>query len=123
MWAKVVVHPPGGFERWLEQASNFLKTLPPAEAGQRLAVTRGCAQCHSVDGTAGTGPTWKGLFGSHVPLQGGRVMTADEDYIRNCILDPTKNVPLGFQPVMPTFKGRIRDDEITAIIAYIKSLK
>ncbi len=123
MWAKVIVHPPGGFERWLEQASNFLKTLSPAEAGQRLAVTRGCAQCHSVDGTAGTGPTWKGLFGSHVPLQGGRVMTADEDYIRTCILDPTKNVPLGFQPVMPTFKGRIRDDEITAIIAYIKSLK
>jgi cytochrome c oxidase subunit 2 len=50
-------------------------------------------------------------------------MVADEDYIRTCILDPTKNVPVGFQPVMPTFKGRLKDDEITAIIEYIKTLK
>ncbi len=123
MWSKVVVHEPGGFERWLEQASNFLKTMPPAQAGEKLYRTRGCAQCHTVDGRGSTGPTWKGLFASHVPLEGGKTITADEDYLRTCILDPTKNVPLGFQPVMPTFKGRIKDDEITAIIEYIKTLK
>jgi cytochrome c oxidase subunit II len=123
MWAKVVVHPPGEFARWLENASNFMKTMPPAQAGEQLYRTRGCAQCHTVDGSGATGPTWKGLFGSHVSIEGGRSMVADEDYIRTCILDPTKNIPVGYQPVMPTFKGRLSDDEITAIIAYIKSLK
>jgi len=123
MWAKVIVHEPGGFERWLQEASNFLKTMPPAQAGEHLYRTMGCAQCHTVDGTGSTGPTWKGLFGSHVPLEGGRTITADENYLRTCILDPTANIPLGFQPVMPTFKGRLSDQEITAVIAYIKSLK
>ncbi len=123
MWAKVVVHEPGGFERWLEDASNFMKRMSPAQAGERLYRTRGCAQCHTVDGRASTGPTWKGLFASHVPLEGGKTIVADENYLRTCILDPTQNVPLGFQPVMPTFKGRLKDDEITAIIEYIKTLR
>jgi cytochrome c oxidase subunit II len=123
MWSKAVVHEPGGFEKWLDQASNFLKTMSPAQAGEHLYRTRGCAQCHTLDGSGSTGPTWKGLFGSQVPLDGGRAITADENYLRSCILDPTQNVPLGFQPVMPTFKGRLKDDEITAIIEYIKTLK
>ncbi len=123
MWSKVVVHEPGGFEKWLTAASNFLKTMPPAKAGELLYRTRGCSQCHTVDGAGATGPTWKGLFGSHVPIEGGKVLVADENYLRNCILDPTQNVPLGFQPVMPTFKGRLTDDEISAIIEYIKTLR
>jgi len=123
MWAKVVVHEPGGFEKWMAEAGNFMKTMPPAQAGERLYRTLGCAQCHTVTGEASTGPTWKGLFGSRVPLEGGRALTADENYLRTCILDPTQNVPLGFQPVMPTFKGRVNDPEITAIIEYIKTLK
>jgi len=123
MWAKVVVHETGGFEQWLEAASNFLKTMSPAKAGEHLYRTRGCAQCHTLDGTASTGPSWKGLFGSRVPLEGGRVLTADENYLRNCILNPTENVPAGFQPVMPTFKGRLTDQEITAIIEFMKTLK
>ncbi len=123
MWSKVVVHEPGGFATWLANASDFLKKLPPAQAGERLYLTRGCAQCHSTDGTIKTGPSFKGLFGSQVHLVGGQTMIADENYIRNCVLDPTARVPLGFQPVMPTFKGRLKDDEITAIISYLKTLR
>ncbi|MFI5168026.1 MAG: cytochrome c oxidase subunit II [Thermoanaerobaculales bacterium] len=123
MWAKVIVHEPGGFERWLEEESNFVKKMPPAQAGERLYRTRGCAQCHTLDGGASTGPTWKGLFGSHVPLTGGRVIVADENYLRTCIVNPTENVPAGFQPVMPTFKGRLTDQEITAIIEFMKTVK
>ena len=123
MWAKVVVHEPGGFERWLEEASNFLKTMAPAEAGEKLYRTRGCAQCHSVDGKGGTGPTFRALFGHAVPIEGGKTVSADEDYIRESILDPQAKIALGFQPVMPTFKGRLKDQEITAIIEYLKTLK
>jgi cytochrome c oxidase subunit 2 len=123
MWAKAVVHEPGGFERWLEDASNFLAKMSPAQAGERLYRTRGCAQCHSVDGKAGTGPTFKMLFGHQVPLDGGKTVVADENYVRESILEPQATIVAGFQPVMPTFKGRLKDQEITAIIEYLKTLK
>jgi cytochrome c oxidase subunit 2 len=123
MWAKVVVHEPGGFERWLEEASNFLKTMSPAQAGERLYRTRGCAQCHSVDGAGGTGPTFLNLFGHQVALEGGRSAPADEDYVRESIMEPQAKIVAGFQPVMPTFKGRLTDQEVTAIIEYLKTLK
>ena len=123
MLAKVIVHEPGEFDRWLADASNFLTKMPPAQAGERLYKTRGCAQCHSVDGRAGTGPTFKGLFGQRVACEGNVTVTADENYVRESILDPQAKVVAGFQPVMPTFKGRLKDQEITAIIAYLKTLK
>jgi cytochrome c oxidase subunit 2 len=123
MMAKVVVHEPGGFERWLEEASNFLTKLPPAEAGAKLFLSRGCAQCHSVDGRAGVGPTFQKLFGSHVPIKNGDAVTADENYIRESILEPQAKIVAGFEPVMPTFKGKLKDQEITAIIEYVKTLK
>lgn len=123
MLSKVVVHPPGGFERWLEEASNTLATLPPAEAGERLYRTRGCIQCHSMDGGAGIGPTFRGGFGKQRAMRGGGVVMADENYIRESILEPQAQVVAGFEPVMPTFKGRLKDEEITAIIAFIKNLK
>lgn len=123
MWAKVVVHEPGGFERWLEEASDFLKRMSPAEAGERLYRTRGCAQCHAVNGTVGTGPTLSKLFGHQVALEGGKTVVADENYVRESILEPQAKVVLGFQPVMPTFKGHLTDQEITAIIEYLKTLE
>jgi cytochrome c oxidase subunit 2 len=58
-----------------------------------------------------------------VPLEGGKTVTADEDYIRESILDPQAKIVLGFQPVMPTFQGRLKDQEITAIIEYVKTVK
>ncbi|MGV8039441.1 MAG: cytochrome c oxidase subunit II [Thermoanaerobaculaceae bacterium] len=123
MIAKVIVHPEGEFEAWLEKEANVLSKLPPAEAGERLYKIRGCAQCHSVDGAAGIGPTLKGLFGEAVPLTGGGTAVADENYLRESILEPQATVVAGFQPVMPTYKGRLSDAEITAIIAYIKTLQ
>jgi cytochrome c oxidase subunit 2 len=123
MWAKVIVHEPGGFERWLLEASDFLKKMPPAQAGEHLYRTRGCAQCHSVDGAGATGPTFSRLFGHKVLLDGGKTVIADEDYVRESIIDPQAKIVLGFQPVMPTFKGRLTDQEITAIIEYLKTLR
>lgn len=122
MLTSVEVHEPGGFERWLEAASNLLNTLPPAEAGRRLYQTRGCSQCHSTDGTGGIGPTFKDLFGHEVALRGGERVVADENYLRESILEPMSKIVAGFEPVMPTYKGRLKDQEITAILAFIKSL-
>jgi len=123
MLSTVVVHEQGGFEKWLAGASDFLTKLPPDQAGARLYKSRGCASCHSVNGSPGVGPTFLGVFGHEVELNGGGEVIADENYVRESILDPGAKVVRGFQPVMPTFKGRISDAEIAAIIAYLKTLK
>jgi cytochrome c oxidase subunit II len=122
MRASVVVHQPGEFEAWLEDAANFYKTLPPAEAGQIL-FTRRCAQCHSDDGTAKTGPTVKGIFDAVHKMRDGTEVKVDEDYLRESILEPAAKVRAGYDAVMPTFKGILNDDEITFLIEYIKTLK
>jgi len=122
MIASVVVHPVGEFETWLEKASNFLETMSPVDAGRKLFQVRGCQQCHSVDGSAKTGPTMLGVFGRSQNLADGTTVTVDENYIRESILEPQARVVAGFEPVMPTYQGRLKDAEITAIIEYFKSL-
>jgi cytochrome c oxidase subunit 2 len=122
MLAKVIVHEPGMFEKWLEEAGNFLDKLPPAEGGEKLYEQRGCKQCHTVDGTRLIGPTFKNVFGRKEALTGGGTITVDENYIRESILDPQAKVVAGFDPVMPTYQGKMKDKEITALIAYMKSL-
>lgn len=122
MRANVVVHEPGGFEAWLEDAANYLKELPPAEAGGVL-FTRRCTQCHSNNGTAKTGPTFKGIYGADHKMRDGSTVKVDENYIRESIMDPQAKVRDGYQPVMPTFKGILSDDEIGYLIEYIKTLK
>lgn len=122
MLAKVVVHEPGGFAGWLEKAANYYATLPPAEAG-KILFTRRCNQCHSDDGTAKTGPSFKGIYGEEHRLRDGSTVVVDENYIRESILDPQAKVREGFPPVMPTFKGMLDDDKIRFLIEYIKSLK
>jgi cytochrome c oxidase subunit 2 len=123
MLASVIVHKPGEFEKWLKKAGDFLKNLPPAEAGKILFQKKGCSQCHSVIGAAGTGPTLKGVYGKNQDLEGGGSALVDDNYIRDSILDPQKQIVAGFQPVMSTYKGLVSDRDITALIEYIKTLK
>ena len=72
---------------------------------------------------SGRGPSLVGLIGKPVALQGGRSMTADEDYVRESILNPQAKIVAGYPAIMPTFKGLISEDGITQILAYLKSLK
>lgn len=122
MLAKAIVHRPGEFESWLRKASDFLSTMTPEEGGRKLYKIHGCGQCHSTDGSPLTGPTFQGIFGHQVSLAGGGTVKVDENYIRESILNPAAKVVAGFEPVMPTFQGRLEDKEITAVIQYIKSL-
>jgi cytochrome c oxidase subunit II len=123
MLATMVAQSRTDYDAWLKNAGNYLKTLPPVEAGKLLYHRRGCEQCHSIDGTAGTGPSWKGIYGKQVKLSDGSSVLADDNYIRESILDPQAKIVAGYQPVMSTYKGLVSDDEIAAIIEYIKSLK
>jgi cytochrome c oxidase subunit 2 len=124
MLSKVVVHPPGDFERWLDDEANVVKRLPPAEAGELLYKRYGCAACHSTDGTARTGPSFKGIFGEKHEFTNASPVEVDENYLRESILEPMKKIRAGFQAVMPTYQGRFRsDEELGAIIEFIKKLK
>jgi len=121
----VVVHPPGGYEKFLDRAEELeieLSKTNPAKLGEMLYEKRGCKQCHSVDGSAGTGPTFKGSWGTQVQLADGTQVAFDENYVRDSILEPQAQVHKGFNPVMPTYQGKLKDFHITGLIQYIKSL-
>jgi cytochrome c oxidase subunit 2 len=126
MLTKVIVQTPADFAKWLAAEGDFIEKLPPEklwEGGQKLYNQRGCKQCHSVDGSAGIGPTFKGIFGHQAVMKSGVTLTVDENYVRESILNPQAQIVAGFEPVMPTFQGRLKDKEITAIIEYLKTLK
>jgi cytochrome c oxidase subunit 2 len=94
-----------------------------AEKGFDVATQKGCFACHTSDGSRKIGPTWKGVYGTMEELTDGSKVKVDENYIRESIVDPMKRIVKGYPPSMPPFKGLINDDEMNAIVAYIKSLK
>ena len=110
------------FDSWLESKSDVLLTLPPIEAGRVLVERKGCPVCHTVDGTRLTGPSFLNLMGRSSELADGSTAVADAAYVRQSILDPTTQIVAGYEPVMPSFAGQLRDEEIDAIIAYLTSL-
>lgn len=110
------------YEDWLEAGAKAGEGMTLAEYGAKLYAGKGCITCHSIDGSANTGPTFKGDYGTTHKIEGGSEVTVDENYIRESILDPQAKIRLGFQPVMPTFQGLLKDRDIDAIIAYLKSL-
>lgn len=122
MLSVVTVHASGTFDRWLEESANLYDTMPPAEAGELLVQRSGCVQCHSLDGKSGIGPTFVNLFGYEQQLTSGDVVVADENYIRSSILEPMTDIVQGYEPVMPTYAGKLKDKEITYIISYMKSV-
>jgi cytochrome c1 len=109
---------------------------PPAQSeeeqliarGQYLASSIGCTACHSADGTTLVGPTWKGLYGHEVevilPDGTETKVVANEEYLRESILNPNAKIAKGFQAnLMPIYEGQLSEDDLKAIIAYIKSLQ
>jgi len=110
------------FDEWIAaRKSEAQAATTPEERGKLLVETNGCAACHSIDGKAGIGPTWQGLFGSQVTLADDSTITADAAYLMESITSPTAKVVNGFQPNMPVFP--LTDDQIKNIVAYIKTLK
>lgn len=96
---------------------------PLVARGEVLAER--CAGCHSTDGSSRSGPTWKGLAGSQVTLTDGRVVAADDEYLKRSILDPNAEIVDGFQKTMAFAvpPGSISEDDANALIAYIRSVR
>lgn len=90
------------------------------DQGRALADAKGCVACHTVDGSARVGPTWKGLYGKNESMADGSTARVDEAYLRSFIRDPQARHVKGFPPVMP--KIDLSDEELAALVAYIQSL-
>jgi mono/diheme cytochrome c family protein len=88
---------------------------------EEVFIGQGCQACHLDDGS-GAGPSLVGIFGQSEELDSGESVTVDEEYIRTSILAPNDQIVAGYGPVMPPYEGRIGEDEILALIEYIKSL-
>jgi cytochrome c oxidase subunit 2 len=119
MIGTVYVMEPTDFERWLGGAQGEGGSM--VDAGEKEFSKLGCATCHAA-GPSSRGPSLAGLYGTAVHLQGGRTVKADETYLRESIMDPRAKIVAGFEPLMPTFKNQVSEDQINQLIAYIKSL-
>lgn len=123
MLGKVVIKSETDYRKWLEDADKPPADKSPAEWGQILYTKKNCFTCHSTDGSRIQGPSFKGVFGKTETFESGASATVDENYIRESLLDPNAKIVKGYPAVMPTYKGTIKDAEIDALVAYIKSLK
>ena len=119
MLGKVVVMTPEAYGRW-----TTAQPQPDNLAGQGagLFAHLGCASCHGPRAPGRVAPDLHGVYGSRVLLADGRVVVADEDYLRDSIVLPDKDVVAGYPPIMPSFARSTDEESLVALVAYIKSL-
>jgi cytochrome c oxidase subunit II len=95
-------------------------TNPEQIAGMLLAVEKGCNACHSFDGSAGIGPSWKGTYGTLRLMTDGSQRVADDAYIRESMLAPAAAVVADFQNIM--VPAELSEAEIAQLILLIRNL-
>lgn len=115
MIGRVVVMEPQQYQAW---AAGSPSDQNPVVAGAILYKSLNCYTCHGVQA-----PTLARLYESPVHLSDGSTVTADENYLRESILDSTAKIVSGYQPIMPSFRGQITEEQLFDLIAYIKDLK
>ncbi len=117
MIGKVIALDQADYERWLEQTAEGSLGLQ----GRKVFLKYRCISCHSADENA-RAPVLEELYGKPVHLRDGRTVRADEDYIRESIYQPGAKIVMGYENIMPTFKGQVSEEEIIELIAFIKGL-
>lgn len=118
MTGQVVAMEADDYDRWLEQGAEGSMALE----GRKLFLKYRCVSCHSADAEA-RAPVLENLFGRPVALNDGRVVQADESYLRESILVPSAKIVAGYENIMPTFQGQVSEEEIGKLIVFIQSLK
>jgi cytochrome c oxidase subunit 2 len=118
MTGRVVVMSPAAYENWLTQGEPGSTMV---QSGERLYRELGCSGCHSGSSVV-RAPPLEGVYNKPVPLASGDVVSADEAYLRDSILFPAKQIVGGYTNDMPSFQGRISEEELLQLIAYLKNL-
>jgi cytochrome c oxidase subunit 2 len=120
MVGRIVVMEPAEYERWIGgESPSGMAGVP---SGEDLFVAKACHTCHR-EGSTARAPLLRGLLGKTVHLEGGQKATADETYIRESIVNPAAKIVAGYQPIMPTYRGQLSEEEIIQLIRYVGSLK
>jgi cytochrome c oxidase subunit 2 len=112
------------FDEWVASQTSAAEA-DPAARGDRLVRTQGCIGCHSLDGSALPGPTWKGVYGTEVQLTDGTTVTVDDAYLYSSIVDPNAQLHQGYPPgLMPsTYQNTLTEQQITDMIEFIKTVR
>jgi cytochrome c oxidase subunit 2 len=118
MIGRVVVMQPRAYEDWLKTGEQ---TESIVRAGEHLFHDRGCSGCHVLNSQFHA-PLLQGLYRKPVPLADGTVVTADDQYLRDSILQPGKQISAGYDNIMPSFSGHLTEEEIMELIAYVKAI-
>lgn len=119
------------FKAWLARQPTFAQAMAAAHrsapqagsaaaTGKAVAQSKGCIACHTLDGSAGPGPTWKGLFGKTETLADGSSVVVDDAYLARSVREPNAQVVKGFPPIMPP--SDLNDADMAAVTAFIQSL-
>ncbi len=114
-WVEVME--PTEYQRWL--AGGTEGSL--ASQGEKLFEKYACNTCH-LQAPGARGPSLAGIYGKTIALADGKSAVADDNYIRESILNPTAKVAAGFQPIMPTFQGQVSEDDLLRLLAYVRTL-
>jgi cytochrome c oxidase subunit II len=126
MPATIRVVPEADYKAWLDKnkpdmsLSGELNAL--ATKGLETYENK-CKSCHTISGARLVGPSWKGLYGATREFESGPSVVADDNYLRESILNPNAKVVKTYPPAMPPYQGQLTDDEINEIIEYIKTIK
>ena len=122
MIGEVIAMPPQDFEAWLAGGGSAVAGGSMAQNGEQLFKDNACATCHLPDGK-GRGPSLVNVAGNPVHLSTGATVVADDNYLRESIVNSQAKIVAGFQPIMPVFQGMLSEEQVNALIAYVKSLK
>jgi cytochrome c oxidase subunit II len=130
MESPVIVVSQADYDKWVTEQTLAAQAAalasagkPDAARGEKLYLESGCKACHSLDGSKGVGPTWKGLSGSQVKLVDGSTVIADEAYMTEAIKLPGAKTVEGFPAnAMPSF-GYLTDGQVADLVAFIETLK
>jgi cytochrome c oxidase subunit 2 len=116
MIGKVVVMEKDAYQRWLAGPNAG---LPPAVQGAKLFEELNCISCHR-NGAAQRGPVLEGLYGKTVQLKGGGTVVADDNYIRESIVNSNAKTVNGFEALMPTYLTQLSEEQVNALLAYVR---
>jgi cytochrome c oxidase subunit II len=121
MIGSVIVMEPRDYENWLAGGAAGKSMVA---SGGDLFQSLACVTCHraGASGRLARGPALEGVYGNQVKLADGRLVIADDNYVRESILNPTAKVTAGWDPVMPTFQGQVTEEQLSQLIAYVRSL-
>jgi cytochrome c oxidase subunit II len=119
MTGTVTVMEPADYERWLAE-------------GRSLFIRNGCSGCHSRNSSV-RAPLLEGIYGKSIPVQIPRpgvpleqieaiTVIANDRYIYDAIVLPEQEIAAGYKPIMPTFKNRLKPEEVLQLVGYIRSL-